>query len=180
MKVLAIDDKDTELERAKAAAEARGILLLTLNPNHKRDFLEGPSWPEHWLPVYFGAGYSTNYPPAWYHAVRHLKVDGIVTDLVWELSGVSYEDSDNPKTYTLPETPYGLLVHIEAARVGTPLVICTDAQGHAGQSAAGWILDYAYDPACPLHIECGKDWGKAFDMLIALWEETASRKTDSK
>jgi hypothetical protein len=170
MRFLVIDDKDSELERAKTAATEKGIEILTLNPNHESDYLEWPSWPVDWLPVHFKSG-ASEYPPAWYDAVRHLEVDGIATDLVWELSRMNYMEPGNPKVETLPETPYGLLVYIEATKVGKPVIICTDAQGHAGQSAAGWVLDYAYDPACPLRIERGKDWGKAFDALLAQTEE---------
>jgi hypothetical protein len=170
MRFLVIDDKDDELEQAKIAAKEKGIEILTLNPNHKSEYLELTSWPKDWLKVRWATG-DSEYPPAWYDAVRHLVVDGIVTDLIWELSRMDYMEPGNPKVETLPETPYGLLVHIEATKVGKPVVICTDAQGHAGQSAAGWVLDYACDPACPIRVERGKGWGKAFDMLIAQIEE---------
>lgn len=170
MKFLVIDDKDTELERAKDMAAAKGIEIITFNPNHKSDYLEVASWPEEWWDVYLATGGSC-YPPEWYDAVRHLKVDGVVTDLMWELSGMSFEERE-PKPYTLPATPYGLLVHIEAATVGKPVVICTDEQGHAGQSGVGWVLDYAMMPG-PLNVEREKDWGKAFDALAALVGQNA-------
>ena len=167
MKVLVIDDKDSEIERAKVAAAEKGIEIFTLNPNQTTEFRNYSDMPQEWRLAAVKSGCS-EWPLPWEAAVRYLEVDGIVSDLIWELSSMNYMESGNPKLEVQPETPYGLLVYLEAMKSGKPEVICTDAEGHAGQSAAGWILDYAYDPACVLRIERNKDWGKAFDMLASL------------
>ncbi len=162
MRILVIDDKTEELERAKLAAEElqdEGLEIETVNTREVNGIIEYV-----------------------YSRLQSGKYDGVVTDLMFnpvpksQRSSKFYEEDNTP--------PAGLLIVICCISLGIPVSICTDSgEGklakqmtkagggpgsvgdHRGQY--GWIKDTT-GPIFPylFYMSGEKIWQRAFYDLI--------------
>lgn len=157
MKILVIDDKREELERAITAVEKHGHTAI---PVHvvKEDL---HSWIESKVD----------------------EADCVITDLMFNPTGYNI----NSDTYDKSPPPAGLLVVIFALAKGKPAVICTNAQevgGHHAE-AISWIFDSTrcffksstdaitmkYKrglPLLPIGWEESKNWEAAVQAVITI------------
>ncbi|MDO8495665.1 MAG: hypothetical protein Q7S32_04115 [bacterium] len=139
IKIIVIDDKQEELERAKAAVEAAGHEAIAFS-----DF-----------------SYRGDVPSVW---KQMAEADGVITDLFFDPR--CNTNNDVREAYKANPPAMGLVVALHAFHLGKPVVICTSGYHHGPELS--FVYD-AYCSATEFDIgfgwEEGKDWAKAVKML---------------
>ncbi|MFH1400672.1 MAG: response regulator [Nanoarchaeota archaeon] len=137
------------------------ILVIEDSPQHladARQVLDSKEGVE--------AVYATTYRQARSILQQEPPVDGIITDIYFP-----YMDDE---MYNQPE-PIGVRVAVEAAKEGTPFVMCTAGYHHGKRyqwiSELAWMQDWDFvEPAHHYDVEHDapkKDWEQAYSTLEA-------------
>jgi len=141
LKILVIDDKKEELEKAKEAVLQAGHEVVAIQP--------GKYPAQRFLGNWIGDEIA--------------KVDAVITDLYFQ-SKIQFAETDSGKF-----PPAGLLVVIEAILQNKPVVICTDGSHHeeTGWIFDGYISGNRWGPQRFYLRDC-KNWERAIQDLYYL------------
>lgn len=141
IRIIIIDDKSEELERAKVAVEAAGHEAIAFS-----DF-----------------SYYRDTPSVW---KQMAEADGVITDLFFD--PCCNTNPDVRGAYSVNPPAMGLVVAIHALHIGKPVVICTSGYHHGPELS--FVYD-AYVSSnmrdCAIGWQEGKDWSEAVKLLEA-------------
>lgn len=137
IKIIVIDDKREELDRAKAAIEAAGHEAFTFsNFSYRRDV-----------------------PSVWEQMEG---ADGVITDLFFN---PRHSNDEVNAHYDQSPPPMGLVVALHAVHVGKPVVICTCGNHHGPELSFVFDCYLSGRSSRAFGWEENKDWSEAVKRL---------------